>query len=187
LVDLAVMIADGGEVIRNIATLVHQPAVFGPVASDSTCWRTLKQIDSALLASIAAGRAAAREVVWVQRAEATGVLLPAVQVAGLPLLDRHGRAVLVIDLTRRSSFVTAKSKALQQLSNTFGYHPLLATRWPPRYRRHRPDRLPSPTRTTHQPGPQAGPANRQHRLGSCPVGKQQRGHRQTQPIDQGQP
>jgi hypothetical protein len=39
LVDLAVMLADGGECIRNVATLADQSAVFGPVASDSTCWR----------------------------------------------------------------------------------------------------------------------------------------------------
>jgi hypothetical protein len=37
LVDLAVTIADGGEAIQDIGTLVQQPAVFEPVASDSTC------------------------------------------------------------------------------------------------------------------------------------------------------
>ena len=35
--DLAVLIADGGEAISDIATLANQSALFGPVASDSTC------------------------------------------------------------------------------------------------------------------------------------------------------
>jgi len=37
LIDLAVMIADGGECISDIATLADQPGVFGSVASDTTC------------------------------------------------------------------------------------------------------------------------------------------------------
>ena len=44
LTDLAVMLADGGEAISDIATLADQSAVFGPVASDSTCWRVLNSI-----------------------------------------------------------------------------------------------------------------------------------------------
>jgi hypothetical protein len=35
LVDLAVAIADGAEAISDIAVLADQPALFGPVASDS--------------------------------------------------------------------------------------------------------------------------------------------------------
>jgi hypothetical protein len=35
LVDLAVMIADGGEALCDIDVLRHQGAVFGPVASDT--------------------------------------------------------------------------------------------------------------------------------------------------------
>ncbi len=38
------MIADGGECISDIATLADQPGVFGPVGSDSTCWRVLDSI-----------------------------------------------------------------------------------------------------------------------------------------------
>jgi Transposase DDE domain group 1 len=97
LVDVAMMIADGGECISDIATLADQGEVFGPVASDSTCWRVLDAISADDLAGIAAARAAAREVAWAQRAEATGAALPASLVAGAPLLDRDGRPVLVID------------------------------------------------------------------------------------------
>jgi hypothetical protein len=86
LVDLAVVIADGGEAISDIATLADQAAVFGPVASDSTCWRLVNSIRDTDLDAIAAARAAAREVAWAQRAEQTGAPLPATLVAGAPLL-----------------------------------------------------------------------------------------------------
>jgi hypothetical protein len=97
LADLAVMIADGGEAISDIATLADQAAVFGPVASDSTCWRVLNSIADADLDAIAQARAAARAVAWAQRAEQTGQALPASLVAGAPLIDAEGRPVLVID------------------------------------------------------------------------------------------
>src|SRR4051794_41880245 len=44
LVDLAVMIADGGEAICDIDVLRHQHEVFGPVASDTTVWRVPAEI-----------------------------------------------------------------------------------------------------------------------------------------------
>ena len=39
LVDVAVMLADGGEAIADIEVLRHQGAVRGPVASPPTVWR----------------------------------------------------------------------------------------------------------------------------------------------------
>jgi hypothetical protein len=45
LVDLAVAIADGAEAISDIAVLGDQAALFGPVASASTCWRLLDVLD----------------------------------------------------------------------------------------------------------------------------------------------
>ena len=126
-VDLAVMIADGGVSISDIATLGDQPGVFGAVASDSTCWRVLASIGQRELAAVAAARAAAREVVWAQRAEATGQSLPASLVAGRQLLARDGRPVLVIDMD--ATIVIAhseKQQAMPTFKHTFGYHPLLA-------------------------------------------------------------
>jgi hypothetical protein len=38
-VDLAVMLADGGEAIVDVAVLRDQPGLFGKVASDATAWR----------------------------------------------------------------------------------------------------------------------------------------------------
>jgi hypothetical protein len=39
-VDLAVLLADGGEAITDLAVLRRQPRLFGPVASDATAWRS---------------------------------------------------------------------------------------------------------------------------------------------------
>jgi hypothetical protein len=127
LVDLAVMIADGGEAISDIATLADQPGVFGPVASDSTCWRVLDSIGAAELDAIAAARAATRTVAWAQRAEQTGQALPASMVAGMPLLASDGRPVLVID-DDATIVVThsEKERTAATFKHSYGYHPLLA-------------------------------------------------------------
>jgi Transposase DDE domain group 1 len=64
LVDLAVLIADGGEAIADIDVLRHQGEVFGPVASDTTAWRALDEIGAAQLRRIAKARAAVRTRMW---------------------------------------------------------------------------------------------------------------------------
>lgn len=69
LVDLAVMLADGGETISDLVTLRDQPCLFGDVASVPTAWRTLEAIDDTVLARIAVARAGARAAAW--RAEWT--------------------------------------------------------------------------------------------------------------------
>jgi len=127
LTDLAVMIADGGECISDIATLADQPGVFGPVGSDSTCWRVLNSITAADLDDIAAARAAARAVAWAQRAELTGQALPASLVAGRPLLDAQGRPVLIIDEDATITIAhSEKEQAAATFKHTWGYHPVLA-------------------------------------------------------------
>jgi Transposase DDE domain group 1 len=126
-VDVAVMLADGGQCISDIAALADQAEVFGPVASDSTCWRVLDSIGDADLDGVAAARAVAREVAWAQRGEVTGQPLPASLVAGMPLLDREGRPVLVID--EDATIVVAhseKESAAATFKHTFGFHPVLA-------------------------------------------------------------
>jgi Transposase DDE domain group 1 len=72
--DLAVMLADGGEAISDLAVLRNQPDLFGPVASDPTAWRVLAGLDGAALMRLRTARARAREVAWAQAAE-TGRLL----------------------------------------------------------------------------------------------------------------
>ncbi|AEK43629.1 hypothetical protein ABT262_14345 [Amycolatopsis mediterranei] len=64
LVDLAVAVADGATTISEIAVLVDQSGLFEAVASDSTCWRLLDQLNETRLAAVVAARARARDVVW---------------------------------------------------------------------------------------------------------------------------
>jgi hypothetical protein len=115
LVDLAVAVADGATRICEISVLVDQAAAFGVVASDSTCWRLLDQLDERRLAEVAAGRARAREVVWAQHAEIHTRAFPAWRVAGRDL-RRHGADVLVIDLD--ATIVIAHSEK-EQAAPTF--------------------------------------------------------------------
>jgi hypothetical protein len=92
LVDLAVAVADGAECISDIAVLADQPALFGAVASDSTVWRLLDSLGEPELVAVARARAAARELVWAQRAETTDAAVPAARAAGVALPS------LVIDI-----------------------------------------------------------------------------------------
>ena len=69
LVDLAVMLADGGDTISDLAVLRNQPALFGEVASLATAWRTLEAIDDACLDRIAQARAVARAKAWAAGAD----------------------------------------------------------------------------------------------------------------------
>lgn len=64
LVDVAVMIADGGEAIADIEVLRHQEPVLGSVASQATVWRTLDEITAAQVKRIAVARARTRRHVW---------------------------------------------------------------------------------------------------------------------------
>ena len=52
LVDVAVMLADGGEAIGGINVLRHQGQVLGPVASAPTVWRALDELTPAALKRI---------------------------------------------------------------------------------------------------------------------------------------
>jgi hypothetical protein len=121
LVDLAVSIADGAEAISDIAVLADQQALFGPVASDSTCWRLLDALEEHRLAAVAGARARAREVAWAQRAETTGAAFGPSRVA------ESGIDALVIDLDAHVLVChSEKEQASPTFKHTFGYHPLLA-------------------------------------------------------------
>jgi hypothetical protein len=121
LADLAVAVADGAECISDIAVLGDQPGLFGPVASDSTVWRLLAQLDTRQLTAVAAARAAAREVLWAQRAEVTGAAVPPARAAGVALPG------LVIDLDATVVVChSEKESTAATFKSTFGYHPILA-------------------------------------------------------------
>jgi hypothetical protein len=117
-VDLAVMLADGGEAISDLAVLRDQAALFGPVASDPTAWRQLSTMDGKVLGRLHAARAQAREVAWAQQIETSGGL-PQTTAAGLPVPG------LVMDMD--ASIVIChsdKESATPTWKHTFGYHPL---------------------------------------------------------------
>jgi len=117
-VDLAVMLADGGEAIADLAVLRNQAGLFGRVASDPTAWRLLSDIDAAVLSRLRGARARARELAWAQAAE-TGTGLPGSTAAGQPVPG------LVLDLD--ASIVichSEKESATPTYKKTFGYHPL---------------------------------------------------------------
>jgi hypothetical protein len=117
-VDLAVMIADGGEAIADLAVLRDQVDVFGAVASDPTAWRVLSGVDGDRLALLRAARAQARELAWAQTIETRGQL-PASSAAGWQV----GGLVLDMD----ASIVpchSEKESASKTWKKTFGYHPL---------------------------------------------------------------
>jgi hypothetical protein len=83
-VDVAVMLADGGQAIADLAVLRNQPALFGPVASDPTAWRLLSDMDGDVLARLREARAQARQLSLAQTTETRGNL-PASTTAGQPV------------------------------------------------------------------------------------------------------
>ena len=64
--DLAVMLADGGDCLSDLAVLRDQPELFGPVASTPTAWRVVERVaqDPDGLARLRAARAHARARAW---------------------------------------------------------------------------------------------------------------------------
>jgi hypothetical protein len=104
LVDLAVMLIDGGECVADLGALVDQPDLFGQVASHSTASRVLHAIGSGERAAVRAARAAARERAW--------------RLGGRP--DR-----IVLDFDSHLLAVhSEKERAAPNRKHGFGFHPL---------------------------------------------------------------
>lgn len=68
-VDLAVMIADGGETISQLAVLRDQPELFGTVVSHPTAWPILEVVNDAALERIKTAQAQARAAAWAAGAD----------------------------------------------------------------------------------------------------------------------
>jgi hypothetical protein len=120
LTDLAVLLADGGRCISDLAVLRDQAVLFGPVASTATAWRVLDRIDGAALNRLRAARALAREQLWAQREELTG-----------PIGGHRGggRVWPGLRIMLDATLVTAhsdKESAAATFKGGFGYHPLTA-------------------------------------------------------------
>ena len=107
--DLAVLLADGGDCLSDLAVLRQQPELFGPVASTPTAWRVIEQVacDPDGLAGLRAARAHARAAAWRAGAHPDGLLV--IDVDGT-LLDAH----------------SPKQGAAGTYKGGFGFYPLLA-------------------------------------------------------------
>ena len=106
--DLAVMLADGGDCLANLAAVRDQDALFGAVASDSTAFRVVDAIacTPGLLDAIADAHARAREQVWSQ--------------TGAP-----ERVTIEVDATLVTSH-SEKEGAAGTYKGGYGFHPLMA-------------------------------------------------------------
>jgi Transposase DDE domain group 1 len=104
--DVAVMLADGGDCVSDLAALRGQQALFGKVASNATAWRVLGQLAPERLAGLRAARAQAREHVW--------------EVGGAP----KGTLILDFDSTLVDAH-SEKERAAGTYKGGFGFHPLV--------------------------------------------------------------
>jgi Transposase DDE domain group 1 len=109
--DLAVVLADGGDCLSDLAVLRDQPGLFGSVASTATAWRVLERAakDADGLARLRAARAHARGRVWAAGGDAQVELL---------IVDADATLVL--------AHSDAKEGAAGTYKHTFGFAPLLA-------------------------------------------------------------
>jgi hypothetical protein len=122
LADLAVAVADGATAIDDLRVLRDQGELFGPVASTTTAWRCLDEIDGVQLGRIERARAKTRAWVWGQIVARHGRIPPARTCYG----DLGKTVVVRLD----ASIVIAHSDkigAKGTFKGTYGHHPLLAT------------------------------------------------------------
>ena len=114
--DLAVMLALGGDAVSDIATLRAEPGLYGRVASDPTVSRTiaaLAQDANRVLTAIDTARHSVREVAWGLAGEHA------------PNAGACPKAPLVIDLD--ATLITAhseKEQAAPTFKRGFGFHPV---------------------------------------------------------------
>jgi hypothetical protein len=122
LMDLALVLIDGGETISDFQALAHLAPVIGPVPSTSTVWRTLNETGDLQLARVNAAVAEFRRHWW-------GLL--AARPEGFPWLKVAGKeltGITVIDLD--ASIVLAgsdKENAKATYKGGTGFCPNLAT------------------------------------------------------------
>jgi hypothetical protein len=105
--DLAVMLADGGRCVSDLAALAGQASLFGEVASISTARRVVLSVGEAELAGIRAARARARARAWGAGAA-------------------PGRVILDFDATPIDVH-SEKEQAAGHYKGGFGFNPLLVS------------------------------------------------------------
>jgi hypothetical protein len=106
--DLAVMLADGGESVSDLGGQRDQGALFGPVASDSTAFRTVDRIASTpgMLDALRGAHARARARLW--------------KLDGAPTQLR-----IDVDATLITAH-SEKEKAAGNYKGGYGFHPMQA-------------------------------------------------------------
>ena len=105
--DLAVMLADGGRCVSDLAALAGQASLFGDVASVSTARRVVLSVGESELAQVRAARAAARARAWDGGA-------------------RPERVILDFDATPIDVH-SEKEQAAGHYKGGFGFNPLLVS------------------------------------------------------------
>lgn len=103
------MLTEGGECCGDIERLRAQPVLFGPVASDSTFYRTLRGLDPEAVEGLLGAVAGVRSVVWQRRGVSRG----------------GGPVVLDIDSTLVEVHSENKNGAAAHFKGGFGFHPML--------------------------------------------------------------
>jgi hypothetical protein len=113
--DLAVMIAAGGDCLADAAILRAEPDLFGPVASDPVISRLVTALagdQAQALKAIRRARAAARQRAW--------------ELAG-PAAPGAGGGAVIVDLDATVVIAhSEKESAAPTWKKTFGFHPLCA-------------------------------------------------------------
>ncbi len=103
------MLAGGGHACAHLEGLRAQPDLFGSVASDSTLYRTLRQLDPATVTALGDATAEVRATVW----DRAGLL--------------GGEAPVVLDIDASLIEIHSENKAgtAPTYKGGFGFHPLL--------------------------------------------------------------
>lgn len=108
LVQMALVLAGGGESCLDIEHLRAQGDLFGSVPSDSTAWRSFHELDAASLGGLAEALAAVRGQVW-QRSSATAGTMPVILDIDASVVDIHSEN---------------KEGTAPTFKGGFGFHPL---------------------------------------------------------------
>jgi len=119
--DLAIALAGGASCMSDIAALGDQSRIFGPVASTSTLWRTLNEIDAKALKRLEKARNKARQKVWKLIKARHGKIPPVRTAYG----DIDDVIVIRIDATLINSY-SDKAFASGNFKGGYGFHPLTA-------------------------------------------------------------
>lgn len=106
LVQAMLVLAGGGESCADIEHLRSQPRLFGPVASDTTLYRTLTRIDPVTLAGLGTAMAETRVQVWSRTTAAAGPI------------------VLDIDASIVEIHSENKEGTAPHFKGGFGFHPM---------------------------------------------------------------